>query len=33
MPGDSALIVDPLVDEVARALKQPDSPVSPQSLQ
>jgi D-alanyl-D-alanine carboxypeptidase len=31
MPGDSALIVDPLVDEVARALKQPVSP--PQSLQ
>jgi D-alanyl-D-alanine carboxypeptidase len=32
MPGDSAM-TDPLVDEVARALKQPDSPASPQSLQ
>jgi D-alanyl-D-alanine carboxypeptidase len=32
MPGDSAM-VDPLVDEVARALKQPDSPASPRSLQ
>jgi hypothetical protein len=23
MPGDSAAIIDPLVDEVARALRQP----------